>query len=176
MRPSPDADVPPEERRVLLAIDPGNIESAYVLADMDTYAPLEHAKVENRELLSRIWKMNFQHVAVEQIASYGMAVGREVFDTCKWIGRFTQVLEGDLDMPVQEIYRKDEKMCLCGDSRAKDPNIRMALIDRFAQFDFKNGKGVKSRPDWFYGFRADEWAAYAVAVTALDIRNRRYYP
>lgn len=161
---------------VLLSIDPGNEMSAFVLVDMETYAPLDHGKITNKRLLNALWTMDFQHAAIEQIASYGMPVGREVFETCKWIGRYTQVLECDLETPPAEVWRRDEKLCLCGDSRAKDANIRMALIERFAKHDLKAGKGTKAKPDWFYGFKADEWAAYAVAVTCLDTLKGKYVP
>jgi hypothetical protein len=161
---------------ILLAIDPGNTESAYALVDMADYRPLRHDKVENAVMLSVIREADYSDAAIEQIASYGMAVGRDVFDTCKWIGRFTQLLEADLFISPSDVWRRDEKLCLCGDSRAKDANIRQALIDRFALHDMRAGKGTKKNPDWFYGFRADEWAAYAVAVTHIDTLRGKYKP
>lgn len=129
----------------ILAIDPGNKDSAYCVIDSETYVPLEFAKVENKELLEFI-KINkgiaYQEIVIEKIASYGMAVGETVFDTCIWTGKFAQASE----MEEKYIYRKDEKMNLCHSMRAKDCNIRQALIDRFGEV------GTKKNPGWFYRF------------------------
>jgi len=152
----------------LLAIDPGNIESAYVL--MDGYKPAEFRKVENKLLFDAITAFGSivsNHIAIEMIASYGMPVGKEVFDTCVWIGRFSQIAIAN-GLTVNYVYRADVKNHLCRSSRAKDGNVRQSLIDRFAQRDMKNGKGTKAAPDWFYGFAKDVWAAYAVGVTWMD--------
>ena len=154
----------------ILAIDPGNIESGYAIIQMPDFKLLDFGKVKNEELLADIedrfvYDTTIDAVAIEMVASYGMAVGKSVFDTCVWIGRFVQALAND---GVDYVYRKDEKMCLCGSMKAKDSNIRQALIDRYAKHDFKNGKGVKKNPDTFYGVSKDVWQAIAVGVTYYE--------
>lgn len=155
----------------ILAIDPGNVLSGWCLIDDETLKPLSFNKSENHlllDLLNRdepLWPIDT--IVIERVASYGMAVGKEVFQTCEWIGRFAQKAE-DLGIPVDYLYRRQEKLHICGDSKAKDSNIRQALIDRFAEHDLKNGKGTKDNPDWFYGFRADIWTAYAVALVYVE--------
>ena len=43
-----------------------------------------------------------------------------------------------------------------------------ALVDRFAPGQPNHGKGTKAEPGFFYGFRADVWQAFALAVYAAD--------
>lgn len=158
---------------MVLAIDPGNIQSAYCLLDSKTYKPIEFGKLDNNDLLKQISIFkDIECIVVEKVASYGMAVGKEVFDTCEWYGRFIQkYCDTHEDFKINYVYRREEKLNLCGSMKAKDTNIRQSLIDRFAKHDFKNGKGTKKNPDWFYGFKADIWMAYAVGVTYLDRGN-----
>lgn len=157
---------------MILAIDPGNIESGVVLLD-DNLKPVEYGKWNNenvrQELRRNIKKYGYTlHIAIEMIASYGMAVGQSVFETCIWIGRFKEMAE-QYNMNVTYIYRKDEKMNLCHSMKAKDSNIVQALIDRFAPNTPNKGKGRKKEPGWFYGFKKDIWQAYAVGVTYYDM-------
>lgn len=153
--------------RVIFSIDPGNTESGYAVIRMPDFKLLKFGKVKNEELLKLIPPIieAVDGFAVEMVASYGMPVGKDVFETCVWIGRFIQKAR-----PYKHnyIYRKDEKLCLCGSLKAKDSNIRQALIDRYAKHDFKNGKGVKKNPDTFYGVSKDVWQAIAVGVTYYE--------
>lgn len=154
---------------MILSIDPGNVESAYCVIDKTNYKPIEFGKIKNEELreklLNELHLYPIESFAIEMIASYGMPVGKEVFETCVWIGIFIESFKCPF---TYYVYRKDEKINLCGSMKAKDSNIRQALIDRFATFDFKNGKGTKKQQDFFYGFSKDVWAAYAVGITWLD--------
>lgn len=150
----------------ILAIDPGNIESAYVIMDSDTYKPLDFGKIPNEEMLELVYKGIYDEFVIENIASYGMSVGRSVFDTCIWIGRFVEGAINnyvkEYEMPINYILRAEEKMNLCYSMKAKDSNIRQALIDRFGEVGTKKEKG------FFYGFKKDIWSAFAVGVTYLD--------
>jgi len=150
---------------MILAIDPGSTESAYVLLD-DDLKPIDFKKVDNETLINALYRFPRQHFALEMVASYGMAVGKEVFDTVFWIGCFWERAE----FPNKKlIYRKDEKMNLCHSMKAKDSNITQALVDRFASGQANHGKGTKANQGWFYGFSKDVWQAYAVGVTYHDL-------
>ena len=157
----------------ILSIDPGSSLSAYCVLD-ESFHIQEFGKVENKSLLSAMFDImkerNIETVVLERVASYGMPVGREVFDTCEWIGRFTQVAYVN-SVPVEYVYRSQEKLAICHSTKATDATIRHALIDRFAQHDKRTGKGTKSNPDFFYGFKADCWQAFAVGVTYLERIN-----
>lgn len=153
----------------VLAIDPGNVDSAFCIVDAESLTPVEFGKVNNKDLAKMIQnEFTYNEFVIERVASYGMAVGKDIFQTCEWIGRFVQIASM-FYKPISYIYRKDEKLHICGDSRAKDANIRRALIDRFAKHDLKNGKGTRAEPDFFYGFRADCWSAYAVGITFIEV-------
>ena len=156
----------------IFALDPGNVESGYAVITMPEFSLLEFGKEENATLLQRIGRLKdaVDVSVIEMVACYGMPVGKDVFETCVWIGRFAQMLDGcDLDY----VYRKDEKIHLCGSMKAKDANIRQALINRYARHDFKNGKGTKKNPDVFYGVAKDAWSAIAVGVTYFDMGKEK---
>jgi hypothetical protein len=151
----------------ILAIDPGPVESAYALIDANTRKPILTAKHDNRQIAE--WLAGPElispcTVAIEMVASYGMPVGAEVFETCVWIGRFAE------RSPVtpQLIYRRKVKLHHCNSAKAKDANIVQALVDRFAPGAPNKGKGTKREPGYFHGFTADIWQAYALAVYVAD--------
>jgi hypothetical protein len=145
----------------IFAIDPGTTHSGWVLIRGDQ---IHGSGVsENHELLHDLVDWGGVPVAIEMVASYGMPVGAEVFETCVWIGRFLQVAG---EHRVKRVYRKDVKLHLCGSPRAKDANIRAALIDRWG------GKaaaiGTSKQPGPLYGVKSHAWAALAIAVTVAD--------
>ena len=134
--------------RYILAIDPGTAQSAYVLWDADQKTILDKGISANAEIARYIESHSFDDLVIEMVASYGMPVGKEVFETCVWIGRFYQASR----FPVHLLYRREVKMFLCGNMRAKDSHIRQALIDMLGK-------------DATKGVSKDVWAALAVAVT-----------
>lgn len=144
----------------ILAIDPGTTQSAFVVLN-------ETSKVEscgtwaNEELLEAIKKGEIcaDRCAIEMVACYGMPVGKEVFETCVWIGRFAE----RTTLPPRFIYRKDIKIHLCGSMKAKDGNIRQALIDKYGP------PGTKKAPGATYGISGHLWSALSVACYALEV-------
>ena len=156
----------------ILAIDPGNEESGYAIIDRSTYKPLLIGKANNDNFRTAIINGAFlvggiNRISIEMIKSYGMPVGATVFETCVWIGRFLELLK-PLGAKVDLVYRGDVKQHHCHNSGAKDSNVIVALTDRFASGVRNRGKGTIDAPGWFYGFKADIWQAYALAVYTAD--------
>ena len=160
-----------EKTNTVLAIDPGTKQSAYCL--YDGYTPLDFAIHENDHILSilaDIHKIACDWVVIEKVASLGMPVGKDVFETVFWTGRFCQLLHCKGFFTWDRWTRKEVKMHLCNSTRAKDSNIITALVDRFdpEREGGKYGKGTKKNPGYFYNFSADIWQAFALAVTYYD--------
>lgn len=148
----------------ILAIDPGNERSAYAVIDSETFRIGDHGIHTNDHMLDKIVTLtdvefpDVQRLVVEMIQSFGMPVGREVFETVFWIGRFCEASGVDFT----RIYRNDVKLHLCKSARAKDGNIRQAIIDRLGP------QGVKKAPGPTYGISKDVWSAVAVGLTWID--------
>jgi hypothetical protein len=151
----------------ILAIDPGPVQSALVLLGPDR--KIIKAGIEENEKLASVLRtcgtmLHWPHLAIEMIASYGMPVGVEVFETCTWIGRFEEAY-AHTDLRAR-YFRKDIKLHLCGSNRARDSNVRQALIDLLGP------AGIKKDPGPTYGIKKDMWAALAVAVYAHHVLNQ----
>lgn len=182
--------------KTILAIDPGNERSAYVVYDSGTV--IAFGIEDNTELIDKVNGLYFdfdecKHLAIEMIASYGMPVGATVFETCVWIGRFIQGWNAN----YTKVYRKDVKMHLCHSMKAKDSNIRQAIIDKYGGVNKAignkkcpkcKGKGwfgagrplcpVCNGAKWKYppgplcGIAEDVWAALGVAIVFQEKINK----
>jgi hypothetical protein len=151
---------------LIFAIDPGHKQSAWVIWDGHAGKVLDYKIEENNGVFAAIDMFcdrptNSGIIVIEEIACYGMAVGAEVFVTCRWSGQFEREakLKG---FQVDYLKRRECKIHLCNSVKAKDSNIRQALIDRFGP------QGTMKKPGPLYGITKDKLAALAVAVTFSD--------
>jgi len=145
---------------MLIGIDPGPREFSWVLWDGSRVVACgDEPNYQPGAFLTR--SVGYP-VAVEWIESFGMAVGREVFETVFSIGRMAAMKN------VRLVPRRDVKLHLCGSARAKDANIRQALIDRFGPV------GTRKNPGPLFGISNHRWAALAVAVTAFDVATTEH--
>ena len=148
---------------MILAIDPGTAQSGWCV--LDGLHVINSGVELNADILARIGysvppDAGIHALAIEMVASYGMPVGREVFETVRWIGRFQQAWRAPEE--VRLIYRRDVKLHLCGSMKAKDPHVWQALIDKLGAV------GTKAAPGPLYGVKSHARSAVAVAVVAQE--------
>ncbi len=138
----------------IIGIDPAPVFQTWVLFDGHRILDKGHMSIDDMAIL--LPRMKYA-VACEWIESFGMAVGQEVFQTVFAIGYMHRC------KPMRLVPRRDVKLHLCNSSKAKDSNIRQALIDKVGPV------GTKLKPGPTYGISTHFWSALAVAVTALEI-------
>ena len=121
-----------------LAIDPGNKKSGWLLfepADVLGGLKLINFGINTNGKLRRWFDSDCaaEQLIIETPNPQGMAMAAETMDTLIEIGRFVQVWEfANCEKGHwSHVFRQDVKLHLCGQARAKDKNVRQALIDRF---------------------------------------------
>ena len=72
---------------------------------------------------------------------------------------------------MHKVYRTQVKLHICGTARAKDSNVRQALMDRYGSTR-ELAIGKKKTPGPLYGFSADMWSALAIALTYKEDKGR----
>lgn len=156
----------------LLALDPGTHETGWIICDTrgGRCAPIDMGIMDNDLLINEVLRDRaFDNVVIEWIQSYGMPVGASTFETCRWIGRFHERFL-DLGCDVNYLTRGQVKLHLCGTKRARDINVRHALIDLYGG-SRRAAVGTESWPGLLYGVRSHIWSALAVARTWADTRG-----
>ncbi|MEO8679236.1 MAG: hypothetical protein ABI665_09335 [Vicinamibacterales bacterium] len=150
-----------------MAIDPGYRESAFLLYDGTRI--LEHGIKDNEALLLGLqtWSSGAIIKAVlviEEMQIFaGHGVGKEVFDSVFWSGRFAQAWT---PRPFDRLLRSRVRAHL-GASRGGDAAVRQSLIERFGPYK-EDAIGTKLKRGPLYGITKHSWSALAIAVTYCD--------
>jgi len=144
----------------ILAIDPGPEESGYLILGDKI---LDMGKIINDYLEDLLYSKRISNlrpsVVVEIVKSYGMPAGDSLFRTMWWLGRFSVSCD-NMCYHYYEVTRKAVVSYLCNSGRAKDSNVRQALIDKY-----EPDLPPKKRPKKFLkGVSKDMWSALAIAT------------
>ena len=194
-----------KKKNHILAIDAGTTKSGWVLVQSDIgLKPVEWGFWDNEELEILITDTDREqqrdhalHVVFEDIQSYGMPVGLDVFETVKWLGELRHVCK-DKEIPYSFIKRSEVKNFLCRTNRASDKNVRQALIDYYGGDDVAIGgkkcleckgkgwsgrgrvecnvcsaSGFQTQKGLLNGISGHVWSALAVAVSFYNLKELR---
>jgi hypothetical protein len=143
----------------ILAIDPGTTISGWCILRPDD--SIDAGVSDNEGLLYGLPGMPADLLAIEVFEARGMPIGHESIETILYTGMLMQAWPGT---PIR-VKRSEVKRHLCGSLKAKDANVRQAIIDRYGG---SAAIGRKATPGPLYGVTSHAWAALAVAITARE--------
>lgn len=143
----------------VLAIDPGDTQSALVIVN-DRFNTIEHhEKSPNEEILEICRRQRHDIFAVEILEDRGFGGSKPIrvqhlYDTQLWAGRF---FEASCGIYKYGVFRRDVKRTFCASFKAGDKEVRAAMLG------FYGNPGSKRNPGNTYGITADQWSALAIA-------------
>jgi hypothetical protein len=147
----------------ILAIDPGTKRSAYVIVHPS--GKVSGEILDNFALLKKLEELPlpvFKPV-IEMVSCYGFPVGREVFDTVVWIGRFCQAIEAAVGYgKVTLLPRQKAKQALISGRVSNDSEIRRRVIELYGGKE--KALGNKAAPGPLHDIHRDLWQALALAI------------
>jgi hypothetical protein len=149
---------------LVIGIDPGTKQSAYV--EWDGEFVLNAEITSNVQVLKYLRSIDKQTCVVfESMEPYGIVVGRDVLETCVWIGRMFQRAR-DMVGPqqVSRLPRRAVKKHL-RIGKGGDKAVRAALIQRLG--------GERHPEDWYGNLKTHQWSALAIAVTWWETERPR---
>ena len=145
----------------ILAINPGDIVSAWVLYDVDNKIPLEYAKEENDVILNKILGFDCDKLIIQVSKPHGMPISINKFNTYIWSGRFW----GSFGKDVELVDLDDIKRFFFGQiGKIKNTDIYKEILSRYGG-DKKIACGTKESPGVLYGFNLETILALSVAIT-----------
>lgn len=183
----------------ILAIDPGNKKSGWLLfepADVLGGLKLVDFGISDNVTM-RTSITSASQLIIETPKPQGMAMAAETMDTLIQIGRLVDRWVECRWLPPESwsyVFRQPVKLHLCGQARAKDKNVRQALIDRFGGNTVAvggvkcprchgkgwcgrgrpvceecGGQGWESPPGPLKGVSSHVWPALALACWWVDV-------
>ena len=154
----------------VLSIDPANVQTAYVLFCSDSWKIYDKGIIPNKDFLKLLEQGDYDEVALEIIVNMGIS-GKSLYDTAEMVGMITYIVRKK-GKPLHRISRNEVKKHFKVKRSSKhnkqpsaDSQIRTSLIERFGKV------GTKGNPGYFYGFKADKWAAMSVGVYHIDTKK-----
>lgn len=143
---------------MILAIDPGTTHSAYLFMGGDGSIRDFDKGCINQSLLSIIRVREYQTLVIEEVQSYMQRVGKSVFETIRWYGRFEEAAYSRL-IPAETQYvgRKDVCRYWIEGQLQDDTAIRAAMIEKYGD------PGTAKKPGPTHGITSHAWSALAIA-------------
>lgn len=135
----------------ILALDPGSDQTAFCIMEGQ---PLDKGILPNDQIKKLLLANKGVDILAIEFINYGYHVGREIFETVYWCGRWAEYAEVTLKLAVKRIARQKAKSYLSGMPTCNDTVVRGALLAKY-------GGIKKGQP--LYGFSKDMWAALCIA-------------
>jgi hypothetical protein len=160
---------------IILGIDPGTHHSGLVAySAIDKTVIDSHNELPNFQVLKYLSSAAYSPMCfgIEIPACYGLRVGRDVFQTCVWAGRFIQKFAGRMpSATLYEVSRPEIVHMLTGARSGPKAAVNAVLVDRFGP-GRKIAVGKKSSPGPLYGVKGHAWDALAVAYYVAEIERQ----